>query len=127
MYLDQFQPLDVHDYDGSGEWTKIYSLGLEVMEDSSVRWRAYNYRGLPERFIFTIPEETPAGDYLLRMDLVVPGLWEPPIYTADVAQLYATCAHLSIASEATGSLPEGIKIPEGFYTTELAREIAGQI
>lgn len=71
-----------------------------------------------EKFIFTIPEETPAGDYLLRMDLVVPGLWEPPIYTADVPQLYATCAHLSIASEATGSLPEGVKIPEVFYTTE---------
>lgn len=55
--------VDVHDYDGSGEWTKIYSLGLEVKEDSSVRWRAYNYRGLPERVPPFLPTHSQHGWY----------------------------------------------------------------
>lgn len=40
---------DVHEYDGTGEWVKIYTLGLEVREDDPVHWLAYNNEGLPDR------------------------------------------------------------------------------
>jgi hypothetical protein len=68
--------------------------------------------------VFKIPQQTPAGEYLLRMDLIWPGLWQPPIYVSDGAQFYPTCAQILVKNNVTGSLPEGIKIPEGFNTTE---------
>lgn len=40
---------DIHTYDGSGEWVKIHSVGLEVNDDGSLHWLAYNYQGLPSR------------------------------------------------------------------------------
>lgn len=39
----------VLEYDGSGEWVKIHSLGLDLNEDGSVHWLAYNYQKLPGR------------------------------------------------------------------------------
>jgi hypothetical protein len=73
------------------------------------------------QFVFQIPKETPAGDYLLRMDLIWAGLWEPPIYVSDGAQFYPTCAHLRIESDVEGSLPEGILIPEGLTAEQPGR------
>ncbi|CAG9988149.1 unnamed protein product [Clonostachys byssicola] len=108
---------DVREYDGSGEWVKIYSLGFDMNEDGSIHWLAYNYEKLPARFIFDIPKQTPAGEYLLRLDLIWPGLWEPPIYVSDTPQIYATCAQILVESDATGPLPEGIEIPADLNTT----------
>jgi hypothetical protein len=105
-------------YDGSGEWTKIYTLGVDVNDDGSLHWLASNYEETPGRMVFKIPQQTPAGEYLLRMDLIWPGLWQPPIYVSDGAQFYPTCAQILVKSNVTGSLPEGIKIPEGFNKTE---------
>lgn len=68
--------------------------------------------------VFKIPEQTPGGEYLLRMDLIWPGMWQPPIYVSDIAQIYATCAQILVKSDVTGSLPEGIMIPEGLNGTE---------
>lgn len=39
----------VQTYDGSGEWVKIHTLGLDVNDDGSVRWLARNNEKLPER------------------------------------------------------------------------------
>jgi hypothetical protein len=36
-------------YDGSGEWTKIYTLGLDVNDDGSLHWLASNYEETPGR------------------------------------------------------------------------------
>jgi hypothetical protein len=109
---------DISEYDGTGKWTKIYTLGLDVEEDGAVHWLAYNHRQLPGRPVFKIPKQTPAGDYLLRMDLIWPGLYEPPNYVAGGSQFYATCAHIRVESETEGPLPEGILIPEGVRDTE---------
>lgn len=68
------------------------------------------------KFIFDIPEQTPAGEYLLRLDLIWPGLWEPPIYVSDTPQIYASCAQILVESNAPGPLPEGIEIPAGLNT-----------
>ena len=41
---------DVRNYDGSGEWTKIYTLGLDTpTTEAPCHWLAYNYQGLPGR------------------------------------------------------------------------------
>jgi hypothetical protein len=110
--------LDVHAYDGSGEWTKIYTKGLEILEDRPqklVHWLPRNDENPPPRFIFKIPKQTPAGQYLLRIDLIWPGLLynlRGQIVTDGEAQLYPSCAQIEVESEIEGSLPQGIHIPE---------------
>ena len=39
--------------------------------------------------------------------------FKEPGYTPFDGQIYATCAQISVESEYSGDLPEGIKIPEG--------------
>jgi hypothetical protein len=56
---------------------------------------------------FKIPEQTPAGQYLLRVDHVF-NYWRSP------AQLYPSCAHIEVESTASGGLPEGVKFPEAY-------------
>jgi len=110
-------------YDGSGEWTKIYTLGLEVVTDpttnqTSILWLGWNNQGIPSRVVFTVPPQTPAGQYLLRLDLLWPGLIGPAniggenFPNGSMAQLYPSCAQLNIESDFSGDLPQGIRIPE---------------
>ena len=67
------------------------------------------------QIVFKIPEQTPAGQYLMRMDLPWSGMINQYINHGDVlTQLYPSCAQLNIKSSATGSLPKGVKIPEIF-------------
>ncbi|ETS73783.1 hypothetical protein PFICI_14729 [Pestalotiopsis fici W106-1] len=113
--------MDVREYDGDGDWLKIYTLGLEWMVNQTdpIRWRAYNNGGLPERFIFKIPAQTPAGQYLLRMDEVNTGLEEhnAVFNSTSPAQLYPSCAQIQVESDFTDPLPQGIKIPEALQHT----------
>jgi hypothetical protein len=117
---------DVHAYDGSGEWIKIYNIGLEIRRELSypVFWLPENGHQLPPRvssltthdykvermlkgqFIATIPKQTPAGKYLLRVD--------QPYYGSgnSDAQMYPTCAQIEVMGGVSGDLPKGIKIPE---------------
>ncbi|KAI0424435.1 glycosyl hydrolase family 61-domain-containing protein [Xylaria sp. FL1042] len=103
---------DLHSYDGSGDWVKIYSLGLDLKNDSlqPVHWLPSNDEGIPARFMFDVPKETPAGDYLLRADLVNTGAFESNFIIP--AQLYPSCLQIRVESDFQGSLPLGIKIPE---------------
>jgi hypothetical protein len=54
---------------------------------------------------FKIPTQTPAGAYLLRVDMVF-NYWNSP------AQLYPACAQVLVEGNATGALPKGVKFPE---------------
>ncbi|RYC59212.1 hypothetical protein CHU98_g7012 [Xylaria longipes] len=80
--------LDVRDCGGSGEWVKIYTLGYEFVDDDPDRiiFLAHNYTGLPGR------SQTPAGEYLLRIDLI----WAYPKTDQPIpegyTQLYPSCA-----------------------------------
>lgn len=57
---------------------------------------------------FKISEQTPAGAYLLRVDLVFN-------YWNTVAQLYPSCAQIIVESNATGALPKtGVRFPEAY-------------
>ncbi|GAW19297.1 hypothetical protein ANO14919_087830 [Xylariales sp. No.14919] len=103
----------IRSYDGSGDWVKIYSLGLDLRNDSQhpVHWIPWNDQGIPAPFVFNVPKETPAGEYLLRADLVNTGVFEFN-FTSFPAQLYPSCLQIHVESDFEGSLPEGIKIPE---------------
>jgi len=54
----------------------------------------------------TLPKQTPAGKYLLRVDQVYPGVQD------SVAQIYPACAHIEVESDVNGELPKGIQIEE---------------
>ena len=60
---------------------------------------------------FKIPSQTPAGQYLLRID----GLWPArnDVAYESLAQHYPGCAQIEVESSFRGSLPSGgVKIPE---------------
>ncbi|KAI3325406.1 glycoside hydrolase [Xylariaceae sp. AK1471] len=131
---------DVHAYDGSGDWVKIYTLGLEMMNNTEtpVHWLAWDdpsfendtsvYR-LPSRFVFNIPKQTPQGQYLLRLDMSWPGQHNDP-YEPSPGQIYATCAQIQVDSDIKdGTLPKGIRIPEDMSNTSpgmrISREMQG--
>ena len=69
---------------------------------------------------FKIPTQTPAGLYLLRVDLVF-NYWHTP------AQLYPSCAQIRVESTATGSLPKGVKFPEVYDPKAPGEYPAGQL
>ncbi|KAF2684553.1 lytic polysaccharide monooxygenase [Lentithecium fluviatile CBS 122367] len=106
---------DIHTYDGSGEWIKIYTLGLVWRPDgaSPVDWVLYNGGRIPgSRYSFRIPRQTPGGQYLIRVAFVDTGLKGSP-YLTQYAHLYPSCFQLSVQNDGTaGALPKGVKIPE---------------
>jgi len=103
-------------YDGSGEWTKIHTLGLEVNNNSTdppVNWLAYNYERQPPHFKFTLPRQVPAGQYLMRVDII----WSDFYYNGvghNGSQLYPSCVQIEVESDSKGVMPKGVKIPEIF-------------
>lgn len=117
---------DVSAYDGSGPWIKIHTLGLEATPTADARapvnWLAYHFGGQPPRFGFRIPAQTPAGEYLLRVDIVWADGWnEWRTAPFDQAQMYPSCVQLRVESESRAVLPEGVRIPEIFQWEQPGR------
>ncbi|KAI0406777.1 glycoside hydrolase [Xylaria palmicola] len=99
---------DVQTYDGSGEWVKIYSLGVRTRGEGDFSgtpwiWAPRNDGKLPPKFQFAVPPQTPAGQYRAVMKD------NNTLYT----QMYPSCAQIQIESDVVGNmLPKGIRIPE---------------
>jgi hypothetical protein len=113
--------VSVHEYDGSGDWVKIHTTGLEIRKQDAkpLFWLPHNNQFTPPRFIFKVPKQTPAGQYLLRVDLIWPGLLyilDGKVISDGEAQLYPSCAQIEVESEATEPMPQGISIPEDLGT-----------
>ncbi|KAI1284704.1 glycoside hydrolase [Xylaria sp. FL0933] len=110
---------DVHTYDGSGEWIKIYTIGVRArgpgdFSGTPFLWLPHNDGKLPPKFEFKIPLQTPPGQYLLRIDMIWPGTVINQSNDTLYAQLYPSCAQIQVESDAsTNTLPKGINIPEG--------------
>ncbi|KAF2280138.1 uncharacterized protein EI97DRAFT_429896 [Westerdykella ornata] len=106
---------DIHTYDGTGDWVKIHSRGLANTKDRPLNWELY--RADPPHLEFKIPPQTPAGKYLMRMDVVWSGLTNQYIKIGEpgsLAQMYPSCAHLDIQSDSRAPFPAGVKIPDIF-------------
>lgn len=99
------------DYDGSGDWIKIYSLtysmnASEGSSDGLLKWATHRAR----TFNFKLPSETPPGEYLLRAE----GLALHAAHKPEKAQFYVACAQLNIVSTQAGVLQPSIKFPGGY-------------
>lgn len=117
---------DVRTYDGSGEWVKIHTTGLEIRQDRErpVFWLPLNDNLGSPRFSFTLPKQTPAGQYLLRVDQIWPGVYESGEHglIQIEPQLYPACAQIKVESAIIGKLSIGIKMPEDLSKTSAGNE-----
>jgi hypothetical protein len=99
-------PGSVNTYDGSGDWFKVYETGLcRGGGNVDGNWCSYN----KDRLEFTIPQKTPPGEYLVRVEHI--GLHEGH---KNRAQFYIECAQLKIEGPGGGNPSPLVKIP-GIY------------
>ncbi|KAK7981421.1 hypothetical protein PG988_003659 [Apiospora saccharicola] len=98
-------PGDVRDYDGSGEWFKVYQLGHRDGSTEDKAWLPWGQK----QFKFALPAEIPAGQYLMRIEHIA--THQP--YKG--REFFLQCAHLQVESAYTGAKPNNtFKIP-GVY------------
>lgn len=105
------------EYDGSGEWTKLYTLTYSLNSsygavDGILKWATHR----AQTFNFKLPEQIPPGEYLLRAE----GLALHAAHKANCAQFYVSCAQISVVAKegtvgrAEVDLGESIKFPGGY-------------
>lgn len=99
-------------YDGSGAWVRIYSLtttptypngtgtigknSFAEAQPGAVDWATHKL----ESFLFTLPAETPVGEYLLRAE----GMAVHAAHKPGGAQFYVSCAQIRVL-EKEGASP----------------------
>ncbi|KAK8196140.1 family 61 glycoside hydrolase, partial [Phyllosticta paracitricarpa] len=100
------------EYDGAGEWFKIYELGTSDITDEGLQWATDQITN----FTFAIPQKVPSGEYLLRVESIA----LHGASTSGGAQFYISCAQIKVegSAAAAAAAPAGdsvAKIP-GVYT-----------
>ncbi|KAI0176972.1 putative endoglucanase [Pestalotiopsis sp. NC0098] len=106
VYLSK-APGDVREYDGSGDWFKIWELGPQQFSSDGIEWGVTNIGN----FTFTLPEETPAGQYLVRIEHI--GVHGAGDFGG--AEFFFNCAQIEVESESTAVPSPVVQIP-GLYT-----------
>ncbi|CAI7623115.1 unnamed protein product [Penicillium pancosmium] len=99
-------PGDVREYDGSGDWFKIYELGPEIFSSAGITWGATDIGN----FTFQLPNKIPAGQYLVRIEHIElhgAGNWGG-------AEFYFNCAQIEVESDSTATPYPLVQIP-GVY------------
>lgn len=106
VYMSQSTVSNVSDYDGSGDWFKIYEMGADA-NSAGLQWFAAGAYSVN----FTIPADVPAGQYLVRGEsIALHGAEE-----AGGAQYYMGCAQIEVTSSSTSTPANLVKIP-GLYS-----------
>ncbi|KAH9905799.1 lytic polysaccharide monooxygenase [Xylariomycetidae sp. FL2044] len=99
-------PGNVSDYDGSGDWFKVWESGPTGSPTSTGGWPTYGKTSME----FTLPTTLEDGEYLLRGEHI--GIHENHV---GKPQLYMECAQISITGGSGTAKPSPVaKIP-GIY------------
>ncbi|KAH7324723.1 glycoside hydrolase [Stachybotrys elegans] len=100
------------DYLGDGEWFKVYALTTDRIDpNTGLSWASFpNSQGITN-FSFTLPQNLPAGDYLVRPEHI--GLHGAGTFGG--AQFYMGCAQIRVTGNGNGTPSPTVRIP-GFYT-----------
>lgn len=99
-------PGDVREYDGSGDWFKIYELGPESFSSDGITWGVTDVGN----FTFELPKEVPSGHYLVRIEHIAlhgAGEWGG-------AEFYFNCAQIEVESDSSATPYPLVQIP-GVY------------
>ncbi|KAF2111560.1 glycosyl hydrolase family 61-domain-containing protein [Lophiotrema nucula] len=110
VYLSKAPGL-ASEYDGSGDWAKLYSLTTSANNsvgaaDGVLKWATNKMT----TFRFKLPSDVPPGEYLLRSE----GLALHAAHKANCAQFYVSCAQIKVEGEGKGELAPTMKFPGGY-------------
>ncbi|KAJ0115180.1 glycosyl hydrolase family 61 [Diaporthe amygdali] len=104
---------DAAAYKGDGDWFKVYELTTSSITAEGLQW-ATSVGGGINNFTFTLPEDLPAGQYLMRGEhIALHGAQE-----VGGAQFYIGCAQLTVTGSGAGSPSPTVKIPGVYDGTE---------
>lgn len=104
---------DAAAYKGAGDWFKVYELTTSSITAEGLQW-ATSVGGGINNFTFTLPEDLPAGQYLMRGEhIALHGAQEK-----GGAQFYIGCAQLTVTGSGAGSPSPTVKIPGVYDGTE---------
>ncbi|KAK2768725.1 hypothetical protein FQN54_000581 [Arachnomyces sp. PD_36] len=109
VYLSK-APGHAADYDGSGGWARIYSLTTTNYTDGDDEGNLYWATDDMLAFQFTLPAQTPPGEYLLRAE----GLALHAAHKKDQAQFYIGCAQINVTGEGTGTPGPLVEFPGAY-------------
>ncbi|KAL3458262.1 glycosyl hydrolase family 61-domain-containing protein [Aspergillus heterothallicus] len=112
VYLSK-APDTVKGYKGDGDWFKIYSLTTSNLTSDPITWAAFEDNVGIKDFVFTLPEDLPAGEYLLRGE----GLALHTAGDAGGAEFYIGCAQIKVTGSGSGTPAPTVQFP-GAYTGE---------
>ncbi|KAF2262129.1 hypothetical protein CC78DRAFT_546012 [Lojkania enalia] len=94
----------LNDYDGSGDWFKIAYAGPK----NSTTWTLYYQYAMN----FTVPETTPPGKYLMRMEQFMPSARKGG------CQFFVSCAHVEIVGQGGGKPTQFTRFPNAYSIDE---------
>ncbi|RHZ57397.1 lytic polysaccharide monooxygenase auxiliary activity family 9 protein [Aspergillus thermomutatus] len=111
VYMSKAPTGNVQEYEGDGEWFKIWEKTLcdESGDLTAGAWCTY---GMSE-FEFQIPEATPAGEYLVRAEHV--GLHGAQ---SNEAEFFYSCAQVKVTGSGSGAPSLTYQIP-GIYNDSM--------
>lgn len=101
------------EYDGSGDWFKVYALTTSSITDEGLQWATYDGGVGMTNFTFTLPEDLAAGDYLMRAEHV--GLHGA---SNTGAQFFIGCAQLTVEGSGASTPTDTVSIPGVYDGTE---------
>ncbi|KAF5023041.1 hypothetical protein F66182_4925 [Fusarium sp. NRRL 66182] len=106
---------EASDYLGDGDWFKVYSMTTKEVTEEGLQWANYMGNGQNgiSNFTFTLPEDLPAGTYLMRGEHI--GLHGAG--QKNGAQYYIGCAQLTVEGNGAGKPSPVVSFP-GAYTGE---------
>ncbi|KAJ0333766.1 hypothetical protein COL922a_010543 [Colletotrichum nupharicola] len=107
-------PSSAAEYKGDGDWFKVYELTTSDITDAGLQWASYVNNAGIHNFTFTVPKETPSGDYLIRAEHI--GLHGAG--TAGGAQYYIACAQVTVTGTGSETPAPTIKFPGGYTGNE---------
>ncbi|KAK3995720.1 family 61 putative glycoside hydrolase [Cladorrhinum sp. PSN332] len=104
LYMSK-APGSVQDYDGSGDWFKIYDWGPSFNGGSS-SWPMRN------SYQYNIPKCIKDGEYLLRIQSL--GIHNP----GSTPQFYVSCAQINVTGGGNATPSPTVKIPGAFKASD---------
>ncbi|KAI3326243.1 lytic polysaccharide monooxygenase [Xylariaceae sp. AK1471] len=105
LYMSKAPSGAISQYDGSGDWFKIYDWGPNFSNGQASWTMSGTYTG-------TIPKCIPAGDYLLRIQSLAihnPGA---------TPQWYISCGQVTVSGGGSTTPTNTVKIPGAFKATD---------
>ncbi|KAL4881828.1 glycosyl hydrolase family 61-domain-containing protein [Aspergillus karnatakaensis] len=109
VYLSKAPGL-ASEYKGDGDWFKVYSLTTSNLTSDPITWAPFEDNVGINNFTFTLPEDLPAGQYLMRAE----GLGLHSAGSFGGAQFYIGCAQIEVTGNGAGTPGPLVQFPGAY-------------